>query len=679
MAEVKHVSIDNTTYDIRDAKGSRVYYGTCPTAASTMPKVITVEDFPTENGKPLVGTEIVVKYSNTNSSTSTTPQINVNNTGDESVWYNNAVITSTKSSYLGYKNRYIRYMWDGTYWVFMGYSYDTNSTYSQASLGQGYAEQSNSAAATAITASISSYALAAGGIVSIKFAFDVPANATLNISSKGAKAIYNRGAAITAGVIKAGDTATFIYSTYYHLISIDRDKMERIVINATESNGALTFTDDDNNALTHAQVRVILNNLNNHVLLRFRGSEFTKTIGDEDWWEFERQAFRTTRFVDFVWANSKISIDDGGSSTLDDYYVPIGRTINNKVLSSNITLTASDVGALPASTTIPSKTSDLTNDSGFTSNAGTITGITMNGASKGTSGVVDLGTVITSHQDISGKANSADLATVATSGSYNDLQDKPNIPAGVTVDSTITQNGTNPVQGGAIYSALETASKQQTFLTFTATYDGDDIASGTFTDVDNNTLTDSQVRALLADANKDIVIQYGGKLYKCDSIDSEGSAVFSSYQYFSRRVYTLEIGLDDETLYYIGTDTQLVPQTRTVNGKALSSDITLNASDVGAMAEATVVEVSTAGAVSQALSPNTFYKFTGALTSLTLTLTAGTGLVVYAGKFTTGSGWGSSGLSVPSTVTAAVNNDTVSAGHTYEFSIMDNVIVIKQV
>ena len=35
--------------------------------------------------------------------------------------------------------------------------------------------------------------------------------------------------------------------------------------------------------------------------------------------------------------------------------------------------------------------------------AGTITGITMNGASKGTSGVVDLGTVITSHQDISGK------------------------------------------------------------------------------------------------------------------------------------------------------------------------------------------------------------------------------------------------------------------------------------
>lgn len=45
---------------------------------------------------------------------------------------------------------------------------------------------------------------------------------------------------------------------------------------------------------------------------------------------------------------------------------------------------------------IPTKVSDLTNDSGFTSNVGTITEIKMNGASKGTSGVVDLGTVITS-------------------------------------------------------------------------------------------------------------------------------------------------------------------------------------------------------------------------------------------------------------------------------------------
>lgn len=50
-----------------------------------------------------------------------------------------------------------------------------------------------------------------------------------------------------------------------------------------------------------------------------------------------------------------------------------------------------------------------------TSNIGTITGINMNGASKGTSGVVDLGTVITAHQDISGKADKSEMS-VSTSG-----------------------------------------------------------------------------------------------------------------------------------------------------------------------------------------------------------------------------------------------------------------------
>lgn len=62
--------------------------------------------------------------------------------------------------------------------------------------------------------------------------------------------------------------------------------------------------------------------------------------------------------------------------------------------TSKPTYTADEVGALPNTTVVPSKVSDLTNDSGFTSNTGTITGITMNGSSKGTSGTVNLGYVI---------------------------------------------------------------------------------------------------------------------------------------------------------------------------------------------------------------------------------------------------------------------------------------------
>lgn len=74
------------------------------------------------------------------------------------------------------------------------------------------------------------------------------------------------------------------------------------------------------------------------------------------------------------------------------------------------------------------KASDISNWNSKTSNVGTITEIKMNGASKGKSGVIDLGTVITAHQDISGKADKSSLATVATSGDYRDLINKPVIP-----------------------------------------------------------------------------------------------------------------------------------------------------------------------------------------------------------------------------------------------------------
>lgn len=57
------------------------------------------------------------------------------------------------------------------------------------------------------------------------------------------------------------------------------------------------------------------------------------------------------------------------------------------------------------------KYSDISNWNSKTSNIGTITGIKMNGVSKGVSGVVDLGTVITSHQDISGKLDATTAAS----------------------------------------------------------------------------------------------------------------------------------------------------------------------------------------------------------------------------------------------------------------------------
>lgn len=75
--------------------------------------------------------------------------------------------------------------------------------------------------------------------------------------------------------------------------------------------------------------------------------------------------------------------------------------------------------------TIPSKTSQLTNDSGFTANKGTVTSVSikMNGASKGTvtsSGTIDLGTVLTDASQFatSAQGTKADNAMPKSGGTF---------------------------------------------------------------------------------------------------------------------------------------------------------------------------------------------------------------------------------------------------------------------
>ena len=199
---------------------TNVAWGTCSTEAATAAKVITISG--NTNWALTAGAIIAVKFSATN--TAANPTFNVNGTGAKSVWYSAAVLTTSSLSYAGYKDRPCFYVYDGTQFVFLGWSYDANTTYTNVKLGHGYATCSTAAATAAKVGTLSSYTLVTGGIVAVKFTYAVPANATLNINSKGAKAIYHRGAKITAGVINAGDTATFMYNgSYYHLLSVDSE------------------------------------------------------------------------------------------------------------------------------------------------------------------------------------------------------------------------------------------------------------------------------------------------------------------------------------------------------------------------------------------------------------------------------------------------------------------------
>ena len=94
-----------------------------------------------------------------------------------------------------------------------------------AELGNGYGSCTTAEATTAKVVAFQGYKLMHDGVVAVYFKYAVPANATMNINSTGAKPIYFKGAAIVAGKIKAGDIATFIYDEgtgRFDLLAVDR-------------------------------------------------------------------------------------------------------------------------------------------------------------------------------------------------------------------------------------------------------------------------------------------------------------------------------------------------------------------------------------------------------------------------------------------------------------------------
>lgn len=144
MADISQIKLpDNNTYNFKDtvARGVKMYYGICTTAAATAAKVVTVsadQDF-----KLTVGALVMVKFTISNSASSVT--LNVNNTGAKSIYYNNDVYTGTSTTVCGYANTNFVYMYDGTNWVWVSHSADSNTTYSAMSVAEGQTATATSA------------------------------------------------------------------------------------------------------------------------------------------------------------------------------------------------------------------------------------------------------------------------------------------------------------------------------------------------------------------------------------------------------------------------------------------------------------------------------------------------------------------------------------------------------
>ena len=108
-------------------------------------------------------------------------------------------------------------------------------------------------------------------------------------------------------------------------------------------------------------------------------------------------------------------------------------SVNGQI--GTVVLTASDVGALPDSTVIPTVP---TNVSAFQNDAGYLTAVPSQYVTD-----TELNTALAP------KANTADLATVATSGDYADLSNKPTIPTVPTNVSAFTNDANYITASGA--------------------------------------------------------------------------------------------------------------------------------------------------------------------------------------------------------------------------------------
>lgn len=129
--------------------------------------------------------------------------------------------------------------------------------------------------------------------------------------------------------------------------------------------------------------------------------------------------------------------------------------------TGNINLTPADIGALPDTTEIPVVP---TNISAFENDAG----------------------YLTQHQSLTNYPKKTELATVATSGSYNDLKNKPTIPSVGNGTLTIQKNGTS----AGTFTANATTNKTINITVPTKVSElTDDVVKGKYLSLTGGTMT----------------------------------------------------------------------------------------------------------------------------------------------------------------------------------------------
>lgn len=201
-----------------DGSADVVRYGVCSTAVGTAAKTVTLEG--STPFKLVTGASVFVKFSSTNTAAVASLTLNVNGTGAKAIKrYGTTSMASTGNLGAG---MICQFVYDGTNWLWVGHV-DTNTTYSNATLGQAYGTCEDSSAKTDKTVSAADYTLTKGGIIAIMFTMGCHNVTTLNVNNKGAKCVIknNTQTSTTSTAVElhvpANHVGYFIYSGSYYV------------------------------------------------------------------------------------------------------------------------------------------------------------------------------------------------------------------------------------------------------------------------------------------------------------------------------------------------------------------------------------------------------------------------------------------------------------------------------